>query len=150
MPATPKPGSIVHVEVHSNEPARTKQFFSEVFGWKFEDVPEMDYTTFQAPSAPHGGLMKPMENSPPQVLNYILSANIEETSRRIETAGGAIVVPKTEIPKVSWFAIFREPGGTVQALYQNAAPPRPAPKPKPRKAPARKAPTSRGSRKRKR
>lgn len=134
-----KPGSIVHVEVHSNDPARTKQFFGDVFGWKFQDIPQMDYTTFEAPSPPNGGVMKPMENMGPTVLNYILSADIDATSKKIEAAGGAILVPKSEISKTGWFAIFREPGGTVQALFQDIQRPRAPARPKVRRSSGRKA-----------
>jgi len=130
-----KPGSIVHVEIHSADPAKSKQFFGEVFRWKFMDIPEMNYSTFEAPTPPHGGLMAPMENMPPQVLNYILCEDIEETVRKIEAAGGAILTPKTEITGIGWFAVFREPGGTSQALLQALPRPRAArPRAKPRKA----------------
>lgn len=124
MAATPKPGSIVHVEFHSRDPARTKKFYSGVFGWKFQEIPEMEYATFEAPSGPGGGVTRPMEGMQPGVLNYILSASIERTSERIERAGGTILVPKSEIPNVGWFAIFRDPEGTVNALYQPKGRPR--------------------------
>ena len=43
-----KPGSIVHAELHSADPAKTKQFYGEVFGWKFEEMPEMNYIMWRA------------------------------------------------------------------------------------------------------
>ena len=76
-----KPGSIVHVELHSADPAKSKSFYGEVFGWKFEEIPEMNYTMWKAPNEPAGGLMKTMEGRPPQVLNYILSESVETTLR---------------------------------------------------------------------
>lgn len=120
----PKAGSIVHVEFHSRDPAKTRRFYGEVFGWKFKDVPEMDYTLFEAPSPPHGGLMTPMEGMPPGVLNYILSDSIDDTLERIEEAGGTVLSPKTEIPNMGWSAVFRDPEGTVQALFENKPQPR--------------------------
>ena len=125
-------GTIVHVEIHSSDPTRTKEFYKQVFGWKFQDIPEMDYTTFEAPNAPHGGLQKHGEQGP-QVLNYIMATDIARTLAKIENAGGKVVVPKSEIPKIGWYAVFQEPGGTVQAVYQDM------PKPRPTRAPAKKA-----------
>lgn len=125
----PKAGSIVHVEFHSRDPAKTRRFYGEVFGWKFKDVPKMDYTLFEAPSPPHGGLMTPMEGMPPGVLNYILSDSIDVTLERIEEAGGTVLTPKTEIPNMGWSAVFRDPEGTVQALFEN--------KPETRRSPQR-------------
>ena len=126
-----KPGSIVHVEIHSPAPEKTQRFYEEVFGWKFESIPQMNYTTFKAPSPPDGGLTTPMEGMGPTVLNYILSTDINETQRKIERAGGSVVVTKSEIPNFGWFAIFRDPVGITQALYQSM--------PRPRAAPRRKA-----------
>ncbi len=129
-----KPGSIVHVELHSADPAKSKAFYAEIFGWKFQDIPEMEYTTFKAPSNPDGGLMKAIENRV-QVLNYILTADIDRDVERIQRAGGSILQQKMEIPQMGWWALFQEPGGTTQALYQAMQMPRPArARPKPRKA----------------
>ena len=132
-----KPGSIVHVEIHSADPTRTKRFFGDVFGWSFEDVPQMNYTMWRAPSAPGGGLQAPMAGQPPQILNYILAKDVSSTASKISSAGGAILIPKTEIPGQGWFAVFREPGGTVLALYENM--PRPRARPAKKKAKAKKA-----------
>jgi predicted enzyme related to lactoylglutathione lyase len=118
MAEQPKPGSIVHVELHSADPAKSKQFYGEVFGWKFEERPEMNYTLWKAANDPAGGLMQTMEGRPPQVLNYILSNSVEESLRQIEDAGGIVMQPKMEIPGQGWWALFQEPGGTVMALFE--------------------------------
>ena len=34
----------MHVELHTQDPERAKKFYKDLFDWKFEDVPEMDYT----------------------------------------------------------------------------------------------------------
>ncbi len=118
----PKPGSIVHVEIPCKDPARAKKFYGEVFGWKFEDMPEMNYTTFETGNPPGGGIFTPTEFDPGGVLNYILVDSVEGTSQEIEQAGGNIVVPRTEIPNMGWFAIFKDPDGTLMAIYQGAPP----------------------------
>ena len=125
-----KPGSIVHVELHSADPVKSKAFYGEVFGWKFQEFPELNYFMWKAPNDPAGGLMKVMEGRPPQVLNYILSRDIDVTSRQIAASGGVIIQPKMEIPGQGWWALFREPGGTMMALYENLTRPRAAPRPK--------------------
>ena len=50
MAEEPKPGSIVHVEFHVKEPKKVEKFYGSLFGWKFEAVPGMDYSLFEAPS----------------------------------------------------------------------------------------------------
>ena len=34
----------VHVELHTQDPQAAKKFYEELFDWKLEDVPEMNYT----------------------------------------------------------------------------------------------------------
>ncbi len=125
-----KAGSVVHVELHSADPAKSKTFYGEVFGWKFEELPEMNYTLWRAAKDPAGGLQKAAEGRPPQVLNYLLSENLERTLEDIENAGGSVVEPRQEIPGWGWWAIFQEPGGTTMAIYEAVAPPRAAARPK--------------------
>ena len=122
----PKEGEIVHVEFHTNDPVRTKRFYGEVFGYKFEEFPEMNYTMYKAPGGPAGGIMKVMDNRPPQVLNYLMANDIERTLARVSAAGGAILQQKMEIPGQGWWALFQEPGGTMMALYENLTRPRAA------------------------
>lgn len=119
-----KPGSFVHIEIASTDPERTRRFFEDVFEWDFESHPEMDYHTYEAPSGPGGGLMRPMENQAPGVLNYLLSQDIEADVRKIEGAGGRVLQPKMEIPGVGWWALFQEPTGITLALFQAQMPPR--------------------------
>jgi len=135
-----KPNSIVHVEFHSNAPEKTKSFLKDVFGWKFEDVPQMNYSMFQPPSAPGGGLQQ-AENLPAGVIDYVLTEDIETTLRKVTSSGGAVTMPKQEIPGMGWFAVFQDPTGITLALYEAQAPSRPTRKAarKPAKRTARKA-----------
>ncbi len=119
----PKNGSIVHIELPCKDVARAKKFYGDIFGWTFEDVPEMNYTLFQAPSGPGGGLFVPEQFNPGGTLNYLLVDSVDETSKRIQAAGGKILVPKSEVPGQGWFAIFQDPEGTTLALWKNV--PRP-------------------------
>jgi predicted enzyme related to lactoylglutathione lyase len=143
-----KPNSIVHVEFHSTAPEKTKSFLKDVFGWKFNDMPEMNYSMFEPPSAPGGGLQK-AENLPAGVLDYILTEDIENTLRKVSASGGAVVMPKQEISGMGWFAIFQDPTGITLALYETQARPRQAraaPKKAAKKAPRRGKKGSRRSR----
>ena len=120
------------MEIHSSDPARTRDFYSRTFGWKFQDVPEMNYTLWEAPGKPAGGLQKHGDKGP-MVLNYIMSNDIDRTLEKVENAGGRVIERKSEIPGQGWWALFQEPGGTVMALYENMPRPRSARKPTTRK-----------------
>ncbi|UCD91978.1 MAG: VOC family protein [Methanobacteriota archaeon] len=124
MPEEPKHGSFTHIEIPVKNKEKSKEFYGEVFGWKFEEVPEMEYTLFYAPDPPHGGLFVPEKDQPSTgVLNHINVDSVDETSQKIEDLGGKILVPKTEVPKIGWFAVFQDPDGSTQAIFE--ATPRP-------------------------
>src|SRR5438477_4976096 len=79
MAEPPKPGSIVHVEFHVKEPKKVEKFYASPFGWKFQEVPGMNYSIFQAPSGPGGGIggLQP-GNWASGVINYIAVNSVEE------------------------------------------------------------------------
>ena len=114
----PRPGSLVHVEFASPEPKRTRKFLEDVFAWRFETVPDLDYYPCAAATGPGGAVMSPTEEQPRGVLNYILSENIETDLQKIERAGGKVLGSRKEIPGVGWWALFEEPGGCTLALFQ--------------------------------
>jgi uncharacterized protein len=121
----PKPGDIVHVELASTDLPATRNFLKSVFGWKFEkaemeDQAGMEYWTWKAGTGPAGGLTTPMGNMPAGTLNYLLVTSIDATAKKITKHGGKILMPKQEIPKIGWFAIYEIPGGVVQAIFQPA------------------------------
>jgi predicted enzyme related to lactoylglutathione lyase len=114
----PKEGAIVHVEITSSDPKASRKFLTKVFGWKFTEMKDAEYSVFQAKNGPGGGLMAPMEGMPVGTVNYVLVKSVEAVSKKITKNGGKILMPKQEIPKIGWFAVYQVPGGFVQAVFQ--------------------------------
>ena len=54
------------------------------------------------------------------VLIYIDSDDIEADLKKVEKLGGTVVHPKTEIPNMGWFGMFKDPTGNVLGLYTSA------------------------------
>src|SRR2546427_1396067 len=107
-----KPGSIVHVELHSADPAKSKAFYGEVFGWKFEEMPEMNYTMWRAGKEPGGGVMQKKEGRAPPGPNYIPAGGGEGNPPRLNKAGGIVIQPQKEIPRPRrWGPVPGPPGG---------------------------------------
>lgn len=127
MAGKPPPyGSIVHCELYSDDPAATKRFYEQVFGWEFQEIPNAGYWLVKAPGRPHGGMLQrrsprePGGFAPPRTLNYILVQSVDEAVKRIRKAGGRVLVPKYEIPGRGWFAVFESPGGIVHNVLEVA------------------------------
>lgn len=109
---------VVHIEFSSHDLHKMTKFYSDVFGWKVEQMPEMNYATFDPGEGPGGGF-NPVNEGNPQgsVIVYIGTADIPGDLAKIEKLGGKVIVPKTEIPQMGWFAIFEDLTGNRVGLY---------------------------------
>lgn len=100
---------LCHWELAVSDVANARQFYSKVFGWQFEPMGP-DYTMIVPGSGPRGGLMAKPPKAPSPALNtYFLVPDAAATLRAAEEAGGTVIVPKTEISGVGWFAMFLDP-----------------------------------------
>ena len=78
----------------------------------------MNYTMFEAPRGPGGGIRIAEEKEPIGVTNYISVDSIDEAIKKVENAGGKIVMPKQEVPGMGWTAWFQDPEGTTLGLWE--------------------------------
>ena len=96
---------VVHFEIPFDDKARAMKFYSEVFGWKLTDMPQMDYVMAvstavddrqmpKEPGAINGGLFKRPKEAPHPTL-YMAVSSIDQTLKKITSAGGKVVTPKT-------------------------------------------------------
>ena len=115
--------NIVHIEIPAADSAAAGKFYADLFGWKIEHIPEMNYTMWEPESAPGGGFT-PLEGStsPGDVLIYVDSDDIEADLQRVTELGGTIIQSKMEIPNTGWFGIFKDPTGNTIALYTSMNP----------------------------
>lgn len=113
---------VVHFEIPCDNPQKTMDFFTEVFGWTFQQFGSEEYWSVMAGDTNlpgiNGGLLKKRDPNQP-VVNSIDVADIEKAIINIEKAGGKIVVPKMAIPTVGWLAYFKDPDGNIHGIYQN-------------------------------
>ena len=98
-------------------------FYRELFGWKLQHVPEMNYTMWEAADGTGGGFPEVSADNPAgQVLVYIDSDDIEADLKKVVRLGGKILHEKVEIPQTGWFGVFQDPTGNVLALYTSMNP----------------------------
>jgi len=102
----------VHFEILANDVEKLKKFYSELFGWKIEKVPDpIDYWTIE--NVPLGekemlvrpgvnGEMMKREASDQKPANYIAVESVDEYMKKIKTLNRKILVPKMEVPGIGW------------------------------------------------
>ncbi|MBI4612211.1 MAG: VOC family protein [Planctomycetes bacterium] len=125
-----KEGMWCHVEIPVRDVERAKRFYGDIFNWKFNDVPALQYTLFETGEGSlGGGLFTPPPEVPHQIVNYILVDSIEPVMQRIQIRGGRTIKDKTEIPGTGWYALVTDPDGNVFGLWKTARLPAPVDEP---------------------
>lgn len=119
--------TIIHFEIPANDVGKIRKFYNDLFGWKIDDIPGMEYSIISTvPMDEKGNLLRLGVNgglykrSMPQQqpLNYINVESVDEYSKKVVDLGGQIVVKKTEIPKMGWFAVAIDPDGNAFGLFE--------------------------------
>ena len=103
-----------YIEFGATDVARTKQFYQQVFGWRFEDYGP-DYTSFQDGRL-SGGFTKDAPVRPANPLVVIYATGLEETEGKIKQAGGTIVRKAYSFPGGRRFH-FSDPSGNELAVW---------------------------------
>jgi predicted enzyme related to lactoylglutathione lyase len=117
--------TIVHFDLPADDPERAKQFYSELFGWKFEKYPGpveyylIETTALDGSEGVGGGMGK--RGAPDQrIVNYIGVPSIEEYLKNVETLGGKVVMPKMSVPRFGYLAVCLDPEGNAFGLWEES------------------------------
>ena len=109
----------VHVELNTTDLNKAKDFYGQLFEWKLEDVPGMNYTMIKPGEGTGGGMMThPMPGAPSAWLAYVQVDEVNASTAKAKSMGATIIRDTTEIPGVDWFSIFTDPTGAVLALFK--------------------------------
>jgi uncharacterized protein len=120
------PGSFCWADLATNDPKAAKAFYENLFGWTSEDIPMGDdqfYTMLNIGGKNVAALYKLNEQQlsqgvPPHWLSYISVANAEETTTKVETLGGKVILPAFDVFDVGRMAVLQDPTEAVFAIWQ--------------------------------
>lgn len=112
---------VVHFELWSKEPGKISDFYSRVFEWDIQHIPEMDYrlVTTGGEGGINGGIMTPKEGPwPGSMAFYIDVDDLAVYRQKITDAGGKIIVEEMDVPGVGSFSLFEDPDGRVLGMWK--------------------------------
>ena len=112
-------GKICYLEIPANRAEDSARFYSEIFGWKVRERGDGNLA-FDDSGAVSGTWVKESDRTPDERTRvYIMVDGIAESLERIETAGGKVLTPRTDIgPGMGAFAAFADPVGNEFGLYE--------------------------------
>jgi predicted enzyme related to lactoylglutathione lyase len=112
---------VIHFEIVSTDTAKSKEFFENVFDWKFNQFGAEQYWLISTGDPRtigiDGGLVKSKGEA--VTVNVIDVPDLEEYIAKVERNGGKIVVPKSGIPGVGWLCYFKDNTGNLFGMMQN-------------------------------
>ena len=123
-------GKVVHFEIPADDLSRAKKFYGTVFGWRADEVPEMEYVMIgttesdengmpKEPGAINGGMLKRQDPVRHPVVTIDVE-NMDDALAKVKMNGGQIVREKLPVGEMGFAAYFKDPEGNVIGLWQNS------------------------------
>jgi predicted enzyme related to lactoylglutathione lyase len=106
---------IIHVEVVGKDGAALQKFYGDVFGWQLDTNNPGGYGMLRGGDLT-AGIGASQDGGAGHVTFYVQSADAAATLRRVEEAGGRVLMPPTEVAPETTIALFADPEGHVIGL----------------------------------
>ena len=120
----------MHFEIPADDLARAKKFYSTVFEWRMNEMPEFEYVMVgtaesdengmpKEPGSINGGMLKREDPVKSPVVTISVNS-IDQTASTIEKNGGKMVRAKMPVGDMGFAAYFRDSEGNVVGLWETA------------------------------
>lgn len=122
-------GRVVHFEVPYDDAERARAFYSEVFGWAIERMPEFDYDFVQTgpiddgsgmpvePGYIGGGMFRRQADVSQPVITIDVDDMIQALATIVEHGGAAVGEPQ-QVGDMGVAAYFTDSEGNLMGLWQ--------------------------------
>ena len=113
---------VIHFEIPAENPERAAAFYTKAFGWKFEKWPgPMEYwlvsTGAEDKPGINGGLLK-RQAPTTATTNTIGVESVDKAVKAAQNAGAKLVMPKTPIPTIGYFAYLEDTEGNLFGVME--------------------------------
>jgi predicted enzyme related to lactoylglutathione lyase len=122
---------VVHFEIQADDIERAKAFYTEAFGWRFEDYGDFVGSPYYGvitgdddePGINGGLLVRPRPALlPGQGTNaFVCTMQVEDydaTEARILVAGGQVALPKMALTGMAWQGYYLDTEGNTFGIHQ--------------------------------
>ena len=121
----------VHFEIQADDLERAKTFYTDVFGWTFEDYGQFTGSPYwgivtgpEDTPGINGGLLlrpAPAPGAAQGTNAAVLTMGVEDfdaTAAKIEAAGGQVALPKMALTGMAWQGYFIDTEGNTFGIHQ--------------------------------
>jgi predicted enzyme related to lactoylglutathione lyase len=119
-------GNFCWFELGTSDQNAAKEFYCELFGWRFDDTPlppEMGgvYTTLTKDGKKVGAMYQLGPHSgdaPPNWMLYVAVDSADETAAKVAELGGEALCPPFDVMEHGRMVMFKDPTGAVLSVWQ--------------------------------
>jgi uncharacterized protein len=122
-----------HFEIPFDDYATASKFYTKVFDWKIQPIPEMDYNVVyttevdenrmaKKAGAINGGMFKRNNKTSKNPVLVITVRNLDETIKKIKKAGGKITAEKAKVGDMGLYAQFEDTEGNILGIWETLKP----------------------------
>jgi predicted enzyme related to lactoylglutathione lyase len=122
-------GRVVHFEVPYDDADRARAFYSDVFGWSIQPVPEFEYNFVQTGPVDDNGMPTDsgyigggMFQRQPDVGRPVITIDVDDMTKALAAVaehGGAAVGEPQQVGEMGIAAYFTDSEGNLMGLWQS-------------------------------
>lgn len=115
--------TIVHFDIGADDMHRARNFYEQLFGWKFMQLPPpMDYQLIgtaglDGKPGVGGGLMKRDEQGRTGITNFIGVDSVDDALAKVKALGGRALSDKMTVPGFGYMATCLDTEGNLFGLF---------------------------------
>lgn len=115
---------VTHFEIIGKDAAKTRGFYSGLFGWEIDANNPMEYGVVSpTENGIGGGIAAAQPGGSPTTMIYVEVDNAQAYLDKAVAMGGKVIMERQVIPGMVAFAQFADPDGNVIGLAESEIPP---------------------------
>jgi hypothetical protein len=107
-----------HVEIFGDDPEQLAGLYRELFGWRIEKAPGIDYWRIEGEAGAVGGVARRPPVELQGWLPYVQVPSVSAAIEVVERHGGRVLKPRTAVPRAAWYAVLADPAGNAFAVWE--------------------------------
>ena len=109
---------VVHFEIGCKDKEQSKLFYEKLFGWKSEPYGPFSAKLSTGSTRGINGFTTALGHEPHNyVMLYVEVEEITPYIQLLESMGGSVMVPETQVPDSGSFAWCKDPAGNLFGLW---------------------------------
>ena len=115
---------VVHWELMGPDGDKLAAFYKELFGWEMQAAPGFGgyHLVAREQSGVGGAVGQGSEEMPTYQAVYIEVASVDEHLAKAEANGATTLIPRTVLPGMVTFGLFKDPAGNLVGVVEEEIP----------------------------